>query len=88
MRQGCGVTVGEAGEADKRAKGRRVTKQQTGDMGISASGRPRKSPRASIPRNTRYSLVGGLHKPLSLLCQLLSSVALLLPHYPDHGTRP
>lgn len=35
VRQGCGVTVGEAGEAAKRAKGRRVTKQQTADMGIS-----------------------------------------------------
>ena len=35
VRQGCGVTVGEAGEADKRAKRRRVTKQQTADMGIS-----------------------------------------------------
>lgn len=35
VRQGCGVTVGEAGEAAKRAKGRRVTKQQKADMGIS-----------------------------------------------------
>lgn len=35
VRQGCGFTVGEVGEAAKRAKGRRVTKQQTADMGIS-----------------------------------------------------
>ncbi len=41
VRQGCGVTVGEAGEADKRAKGRRGT-NEVADSGEKGVGRVRR----------------------------------------------